>query len=203
MTNKFFAAVALSIAVGIVCIFGVGVHSLLKRPAFHAGMPPEPTDSGAPVTPPPAASQPEPQTMIAKQCSLAVDQSTFEVQALRSEMMVLATSCREAKRYNAFIRRFKAGLQANERAMSAYYQARGGQVAHDRFVTDLANAMSEHAIGQGASFCANEGALFTEAMAVSPTGLPQFAADRALIPEGLTTCTTETVPTQPRKRHRT
>jgi hypothetical protein len=31
MTNKLIAAVALSIAVGIVCLFGVGVHSLLKR----------------------------------------------------------------------------------------------------------------------------------------------------------------------------
>ena len=198
MTNKLIAAVALLIAVGIICLFGVGIHSLLKRPAVHAGMPAEPTASGAPVTPPPAASQPMPQTPIAKQCPHAADQSTFEVQALRSEMMVLATSCHEAKRYNAFIRRFKAGLQANERAMSAYYQARGGQVAHDRFVTDLANAMSDYAIGQGASFCANGSALFTEAMAVSRAGLSQFAAGRAVIPEGLTMCTTETVPTQPR-----
>ena len=194
MTNKLIAAIAMSTAV--VCIFGVGVHSLLKRPAPHPGMPPELTASGAPASSPPTAIQPVPQTMIAKQCSLAADQSTFEVQALRSEMMVLATWCHEAKRYNAFIRRFKVGLQANERAMSAYYQVRGGQVAHDRFVTDLANAMSEHAIGQGASFCANGGALFTEAMAVSPAGLSQFAADRAQIPQGLTMCTTETVPTQ-------
>lgn len=191
MTNKFIAAIALCIAV--VCILSVGVHSLLKTPVFHAEMPPKPT-------PPPTATQPVPQTMIAKQCPVAADQSTFEVQALRSEVMVLATWCHEAERYNAFIRRFKVGLEANERAMSTYYQARGGQVAHDRFVTDLANAMSEHAIEQGASFCANGGALFTEAMAVSPAGLSQFAADRALIPEGLTMCTTETVPTQPRTR---
>ena len=42
MTNKLIAAVALLVAVGIVCLFGVGIHNLLKRPAVHAGMPAEP-----------------------------------------------------------------------------------------------------------------------------------------------------------------
>ena len=80
-----------------------------------------------------------------RQCSSLSDQSAFEVQALRSELMVLATGCHDDDEYNAFIRRFQADLQSNERAINAYFQHRYGRAAqteHDRFVTDLANAIS-------------------------------------------------------------
>src|SRR6185312_8480554 len=44
--------------------------------------------------------------MAQRQCTSPTDQSAFEVQALRSELMVLATGCREGDRYNAFMRRY-------------------------------------------------------------------------------------------------
>src|SRR5271163_4409754 len=56
-----------------------------------------------------------------RQCSSLSDQSAFEVQALRSELMVLATGCHDDERYNAFIRRFQDDLQGNERAINAYF----------------------------------------------------------------------------------
>ena len=87
-----------------------------------------------------------------RQCSSLSDQSAFEVQALRSELMVLATGCHDDDEYNAFIRRFQADLQSNERAINAYFQHRYGRAAqteHDRFVTDLANAISRQGTALG------------------------------------------------------
>ena len=41
-----------------------------------------------------------------RQCSSVADQSAFEIQALRSELMVLATGCHDDTQYNAFIHRY-------------------------------------------------------------------------------------------------
>ena len=98
-----------------------------------------------------------------RQCSSVSDQSAFEVQALRSELMVLATGCHDDERYNAFIRRYQADLQANERAINAYFQHRYGRAAqaeHDRFVTDLANAISRQGSDLGGDFCPRNGLIF-------------------------------------------
>src|ERR1700761_5992471 len=107
-----------------------------------------------------------------RQCASMADQSAFEVQALRSELMVLATGCHEDDRYNAFIRRYQADLQANERAIDAYFKrryGRSGQTEHDRFVTELANAMSRQGSDLGGDFCERNGLMFSEVLALPST----------------------------------
>jgi hypothetical protein len=127
------------------------------------------------------------------QCASPADQSAFEVQALRSELMVLATGCRDDVRYNAIIRRFQADLQGNEAAVNAYFKkhyGRAGQVEHDRFVTDLANALSRQGSQLGGDFCPRNAALFSEVMALrNASELPDYAAAKDLIPPTLTVCT--------------
>jgi hypothetical protein len=126
------------------------------------------------------------------QCSSLTDQSAFEVQALRSELMVLATGCHEDDRYNAFIRRYQADLQANERAIDAYFKHRfgsSGRAEHDRFVTELANAMSRQGSELGGDFCPRNGMMFSEVLALSsPTDLPNYAAGKDLVPASVTIC---------------
>jgi hypothetical protein len=128
-----------------------------------------------------------------RQCTSLSDQSAFEVQALRSELMVLATGCHDDDRYNAFIRRFQADLQGNERAIHAYFQHRYGraaQVEHDRFVTDLANAISRQGSDIGGDFCARNGMIFNEVLALpSATQLAAFAAGKDLVPDSVEICT--------------
>jgi hypothetical protein len=128
-----------------------------------------------------------------RQCSSLSDQSAFEVQALRSELMVLATGCHEDDRYNAFIRRFQAALQGNERAINAYFQhryGRAGQTEHDRFVTDLANAISRQGTALGGDFCPRNGMIFNEVLALqSSTELADFAAGKDLVPTTVEICT--------------
>jgi hypothetical protein len=127
-----------------------------------------------------------------RQCPSIADQSAFEVQALRSELVVLATGCHEDDRYNAFIRKYQGDLQANERLMKAYFHERYGRAAqteHDRFVTELANAMSRRGSDLGGDFCPRNGLIFNEVMALeSPAQLADFAAGKDLIPVSLTTC---------------
>ena len=128
-----------------------------------------------------------------RQCTSLSDQSAFEVQALRSELMVLATGCHDDDRYNAFIRRFQAGLQGNERAINAYFQhryGRAGQTEHDRFVTDLANAISRQGTDLGGDFCPRNGMIFNEVLALpSVTELADFAAGKNLVPASVEICT--------------
>ena len=128
-----------------------------------------------------------------RQCSSMVDQSAFEVQALRSELMVLATGCHDDEQYNAFIRRYQNDLQANERTIIAYFQHRygkAGQTEHDRFVTDLANAISHQGSDLGGDFCPRNGLIFNEVLALqSTTDLTDFAAGKDLVPSSVAICT--------------
>lgn len=126
------------------------------------------------------------QPAIAKQCPF--DQSSLEVQGLRSELMVLATGCHEDARYNATLRRYQPALQANERAISAAFRAqygRAGQTQQDRFVTDLANARSESANHMGADFCGHDGLIFNEMAAVQPADLAAYAAGKQMMPRAI------------------
>jgi len=130
--------------------------------------------------------------MAQPQCSSMADQSAFEVQALRSELMVLATGCHDDESYNAFIRRYQPDLQGNERAIDAYFKHRYGRTAqteHDRFVTDLANAISRQGSDLGGDFCPRNGLIFNEVLALeSASELTDFAAGKNLIPASVSVC---------------
>lgn len=134
------------------------------------------------------------QSVLAQpRCESATDQSAFEVQALRSELMVLATGCHDDEAYNAFIRRYQPDLQANERAIDAYFKHRYGrnaQTEHDRFVTELANALSREGSDLGGDFCPRNEAIFHEVLALqSSAELSDFAAGKNLVPASVDVCT--------------
>lgn len=129
------------------------------------------------------------------QCLSPAQRAAFDVQALRSELMVLATGCGDDQPYNAFIERYKPQLLANERAMDEYFRhryGRRGQTEHDRFVTDLANAQASRASRLGSEFCPRNGQIFSEALALSSSSeLAPFAAGQALFPTSMEVCPVE------------
>ena len=137
-------------------------------------------------------------------CMTPADRATFDVQALRSEMMVLATGCSDDAQYNAFITRYQPELQANEREIDAWFKRKFGrhaQVEHDRFVTDLANAQSSAGTKQGSDFCPHNGMIFQEVMALrDATDLSPFAAGQNLVPASLDVCAEETAQAAPPPR---
>lgn len=150
------------------------------------------------------AAQP---ALAQKHCPLAADQATFEVQALRSHLVVLATGCPQTEMYKAFVQKYQPTLQANASALTAWFKKRygaRGQFEHDKFVTDLTNAMSSDATVLGGDFCPRDGALFDEVMALrSGTELASYAAAKDLIPASAEICpgpATKPAPKPPVKR---
>ena len=119
----------------------------------------------------------------------------FNIEALKSEMMVLATACHDDSQYNAFIERFHPELLANEHRLDEYFKrvyGRRGQAEHDSFITSLANAQSDEGLKQGTDFCPRNATLFEEAMVVTSPELPSFAAGKDVLPATLGGCQEET-----------
>jgi hypothetical protein len=125
-------------------------------------------------------------------CLSPQELSAVQIAALRSEMMVVTTTCHTDDQYNAFIRKFQADLQHNEAAIGDLLKRKFGsraQVEHDRFSTEMANAESILGMRLGEDFCAHDGLLFHEVMALdSPSDLPLYAAGKDLVPATLDAC---------------
>ena len=127
-----------------------------------------------------------------RRCDSEAERAAFEIQALRSELMVLATGCNEDNRYNAFIRKFQRDLQANERDVSTYFKrhfGRSAQSEHDRFVTEMANARSRLGTDLGTDFCPRNSLMFAEVLSLqNASDLAHFAAGKDLLPPALGIC---------------
>ncbi len=132
------------------------------------------------------------QATAAETCKTKEDREVFDLAALKSEVMVLATSCHQEDRYNAFVQRYKAVLQANEHSFDAYFKrvfGRSGQSEHDAYITSLANAQSDVGLQEGTDFCPHTVVIFDEVMAIpNPQELTYYAAGKDLVPENLGAC---------------
>ncbi len=105
----------------------------------------------------------------AEQCARPADRTAFDMQGLKSELMVTALSCGVQPRYNAFITRFHADLGVQEKALNTYFSrsyGRSGQKAHDDYVTQLANEQSSDGLKAGTAFCARNVGMFDEVQAL-------------------------------------
>ncbi len=120
----------------------------------------------------------------AVQCARPLERVAFDVEGLKSELMVTAISCQAQPRYNAFINRYRPSLVSQERAISTYFRrayGHAGQKQQDEYITLLANAQSDQGIKLGTLFCAKTVGLFDEVMALKDaTELPAFASGKAL-----------------------
>jgi hypothetical protein len=126
-------------------------------------------------------------------CTSVADQSAFQVLALRTQMILLATKCGRDQDYNKnFIVRFQPELQLNERAVLAYFRkiyGGAGQGRKDTFSTELVNVMSQQANTQGAEFCPRAGLIIDEMNALrSMDELAPYAAVKDLAPIGMSMC---------------
>lgn len=127
-------------------------------------------------------------------CGTEADQTVFEVEALKTELMVVATTCKQEDLYNAFIQKFQPQLAQNGRAFGQYFArvhggVRPGQRQNDIFITNLANARSTAAYRLGSDYCPRNGGLFEEVMALrGPGDLAPYAAGKDLLSNGVTAC---------------
>lgn len=127
-------------------------------------------------------------------CTNETDQAIFEVEALKTELMVVATTCKgpNEDRYNDFVRRYQQGLVVSNRGIGQYFtrsHGRAGQRQQDIFITELANARSNSARQLGSDYCARNSGLFDEVMALQGvTDLAAYAATKDLLSSGVTAC---------------
>ncbi len=127
------------------------------------------------------------------QCSNPADQTVFDLAALKSQLMVLATGCHGADGdYNAFVNRYKSELGKNETEFSSYFKRSFGRKAQreqDAYVTNLANAQSQLGLRQGTDFCPRTTVLFNEVMSLrNGKDLAEYAAGKDLVPAQLGAC---------------
>jgi hypothetical protein len=125
-------------------------------------------------------------------CAAESDQTVFELEALKTELMVVATTCKQEDRYNAFVQRYQPTLAQNGRAFGQYFSrvhGRAGQRQNDIFITNLANARSTEAHKLGSDYCPRNGGLFAEVMSLTgPSDLAPYAAGKDLLASGVTAC---------------
>ncbi len=135
-----------------------------------------------------------------KHCVAPADQTAFEVQALRTHLRVLAIHCADESRWSSFVGKYQADLTANDKAVTAWFKRRfggRGQQEADRFVTDLANAISTGDTVLGGDLCPHDGTMFVEAMMLrSGADLAPYAAAKDLIPASVEICPGERVPAE-------
>jgi hypothetical protein len=140
---------------------------------------------------------------LAAGCPSAGEQASFDVAALKSELMVLATNCRNDSDYNAVVNRFRPQLVSNDAELNVYFKRVFGASAqreHDAYITALANAQAEEGIKLGSDLCPRDTAIFHEVMTL-PDGkyLAPYAAAKELFPTSLGPCV-EPPPPAPRAR---
>jgi len=113
-------------------------------------------------------------------------QQAFNVIGLKSALMVGALSCGQQDNYDAFMSLYQPHVLDAQHQIDAYFRRIGGhygQAKEDAFVTLLANNQTMGGIGQGAVFCLNTQAEFTQAMALkTPDALDAWVTDNT--PEG-------------------
>ena len=109
------------------------------------------------------------QAWSASSCGMSPARQAFDVEGLKSELMVTALSCGAQDRYNAFIGKFRSDLTDQERALKNYFASsygRSAQKEHDNYITQLANVQSERGLQAGTSFCEQRVSMFDEVAAL-------------------------------------
>ncbi|WP_408887091.1 hypothetical protein [Kozakia baliensis] len=126
-------------------------------------------------------------------CGESPAHEAFDVQGLKSELMVTALSCNAQDRYNAFVGKFHAKLLEEESRLNGYFHStygRNAQKEHDDYITQLANVQSEGGLRAGTIFCMQRVAMFDEVQALDDgADLAHYAEAKDVVqPASYETC---------------
>lgn len=126
-------------------------------------------------------------------CARDEDQAAFDIQALKSELVVLAVgACKQEDKYNEFVVRFRPQLIAADRSLTEWFNrthGRRGAALQNAFVTDVTNVRSLNAQRLGSDYCPRNGAIWTELAALpAASDLSFYAAGKNLVPSEIKAC---------------
>jgi hypothetical protein len=121
---------------------------------------------------------------IAPACEYPDDQRAFDIEGLKSQLMVTALVCKQQDKYNAFMSRYQPDVAQEERALNAYFKRSYGksyQKAYDEYITNLADIQEQDGLKAGNAFCDNLPAMFDEVMSLHDSSeLHDFANSKAI-----------------------
>jgi hypothetical protein len=95
-------------------------------------------------------------------CVSADEAAAFRLRHLQSRLMVAGLSCGQRDAYNEFVTANKGVLGKYGPQLITYYNRSGGQAALNRYVTDLANAVSSIRAEDPTAFCTHTWNVFWE-----------------------------------------
>lgn len=129
------------------------------------------------------------QASFAAGCSPAA-KTAFDVEGLKSELMVTALSCGMQAKYNAFMERFRPEVAQEEGELTAYFKqayGREAQSEHDAYITQLANVQSEQGLRMGTAFCQQNGGMLSEVQYLTgPSEMSWYASGKDIVqPAGM------------------
>jgi hypothetical protein len=136
--------------------------------------------------------------LAASQCGMSPAREAFDVQGLKSELMVTALSCNAQDRYNAFVAKFHSDLITQEQALKTYFASSYGRTAQterDNYITQLANVQSQRGLQAGTSFCDQRIEMFDEVTALdNGSDLGNYAEAKDIVqPATYETCAAPTL----------
>jgi hypothetical protein len=105
----------------------------------------------------------------APSCEFETDRAAFEIEGLKSQLMVTALACKQQDKYNAFMSRYQPDVARQEAALSTYFKRTYGkqsQKAYDEYITNLADVQEQDGLKAGTSLCDNLPAMFDEVMSL-------------------------------------
>jgi len=141
------------------------------------------------------------------QCAFASDRTAFDIEGLKSQLMVTALACKQQDKYNEFMARYKPDVAREEADLGAYFKRAYGrqyQKAYDDYISNLANVQEQDGLKAGTSFCENLTDLFDEVMSLHDSSeLHDFANSKAIVqPVDFRTCSASPIPASTTKaRH--
>ena len=119
------------------------------------------------------------------QCLRPAEVNALDVAWLKSQMMVLALTCQQNSKYNAFIERYRPILASEDKELNGYFtrvHGRQGSKLRDDYVTQLANSQSQVGLRQGSLFCNNNMPMLDEVMSLrNASELAQYAAAKGVV----------------------
>lgn len=122
-------------------------------------------------------------------CSNSPSHEAFNIEGLKSELMVTALSCQAQNQYNAFIGQFRPIVSNQETKLKNYFRSNYGkrstkayQKAYDDYITQLANVQSSQGLKAGTVFCLQRMSMFDEIKPLKTASeLSQYAEAKDIV----------------------
>ncbi len=122
--------------------------------------------------------------VTAPACQFPADRTAFDIEGLKSELMVTALACKQQDRYNEFMTRYQPAVAAEEHDLNSYFKrsyGRTAQKAYDDYISNLANIQEQDGLKAGTAFCDNLAAMFSEVMSLHDSSeLHEFANSKTI-----------------------